>query len=391
MNNLSQIYNDNLSQIINLAKVKSIDLRKQREALWNYIYNTCEIHSSIYEYNLFSDITIICKHAKKTATIISKDLNKRYKYITIHEYLKGKENIISLNGEKIIYIYEDEINNKVKKRFSNYADAQCRLFYLSRIIYNPALFLDIIKYKTDENYSFKESQLIILNEILKCFKILIKDKFTDIKLGDGYKHIITKKKSNILHEEEIKIKNFIKKMMSLENNNGVFAVANNNEGPVIATSDSSWDFIKKIKTVLNKSKFNNNRYDRFYYEINKDYIYNDFRLAQISLIDRKNNNILMRLYNNLDYEAIPVIEKKNKQDSYYIMHEAVYFRFILYDIIFNDKYNYNLTELFNMFRRLLSRDITSDIKSMDCALFYVGQYIDDKVEKIKLGGSMKRL
>lgn len=237
---------NNLIQIVNLAKVKSIDLRKQREDLWGEIYKLCESNSDIYEYNILSDITLICKNAKETANIISKDLNKKYKYITIHNYLKGKENIISLNGEKIIYIYEDEINDK--------NEAKKRLFYLSRFIYNPSVFLDIIKYKTAplENKTFNEAQLTLLNDILNCFKLLCAKEDINIKLGARSKNIIVKKhitNNYNSREEEKDIKSFIIKNMSIENNNGLFAVSSNKEGPIVASSNYSWDFIKKNKNI----------------------------------------------------------------------------------------------------------------------------------------------
>jgi hypothetical protein len=144
---------------------------------------------------------------------------------------------------------------------------------------------------------------------------------------------------------------------------------------------------------LNRSKFNKHNYDRFYYEISQNFIYNDFRLKRIALIDKKTNIVVLYIFNNLEYEAMPCVEKK--------ILDIVMLRYELYNIIFptqqkalnklsGDKLindiNIKLEKIFTIFREFILKKNTNIEE-----LSYAGEYKEDKVEKIRLGGEMIRL
>lgn len=383
-----------LSQILNLAKTKNVDLKSQRSNLWDKIILLCKEKKSndffIYEYIENTEIVVLCKHAKKQANNIANLLfNDISKYITVHSYLRGKENIISIDGSKSIYLYENELSNTLDIKQDALSNIH-RIFYLSRVIYHPSILLDLINDK-----KLKNTQIVIFQELLNCFKRLLRNNPNNIYLEEISKKIeggrINKKniiiKKNNREEEDINIylENIISGYESL--------LYYNNKKYITASSSNSWELIKSIKNKLNRSKFNKHNYDRFYYEISQNFIYNDFRLKRIALIDKKTNIVVLYIFNNLEYEAMPCVEKK--------ILDIVMLRYELYNIIFptqqkalnklsGDKLindiNIKLEKIFTIFREFILKKNTNIEE-----LSYAGEYKEDKVEKIRLGGEMIRL
>ncbi len=378
---------DRLSQILNLAKTKNIDLKNQRSKIWDKIILLCREKESkdffIYEYTENTEIVILCKNAKKQANNIANLLfNDISKYITIHSYLRGKENIISIDGSKSIYLYENEISNNLVIE-QNILNNIHRIFYLSRILYHPSILLDVI----NENKKLKHTQIAILQEITNCFKRTLRNKLNKTYLseinnkiegGRIYKKNIIVKKNNNKNEEDVNA--YLEKILCRYES----LLYYNNKKYIIASSSNSWELIKSIKNKLNKSKFNKHKYDRFYYEISQNFIYNDFRLKRIALKDKKTNDVILYIFNNLEYEAIPCIENK--------LLDIVMLRYELYNIIFLtqhidlDDINIKLEKVFNIFREFILKKYINIEE-----LSYAGEYKEDKVEKIRLGGEMIRL
>ena len=372
-----------LSQILNLANTKSIELKNQKGKLWDTIISICKERQSndffIYEYTENTELIIICKSAKKNSEEISKKMhNLVSKYITIHSYLRGKENIISIDGHKSIYLYENELYDTKSYSALEHKWAYIhRIFCLSRALYHPSILLDI----SGEEKTLKKTQLAILQEILNCFKKIKStsiDKALISKIEGGRvdkKSFIVKKSKTNNDSKEINA--YLESILSKYDN---LLFYNNNEY-IQASSSNSWELIKIIKNKLNKSKFNKQVYDRFYYEISQNFIYNDFRLKRISLIDKKTNKTILYIFNNLEYEAMPCVNNN--------LLKIVIFRYELYNIIFSkdDRKDVDskIEYVFNIFRDFILKKI--DLYNLS----YAGEYKEDKVEKIRLGGDMIRL
>jgi hypothetical protein len=168
----------------------------------------------------------------------------------------------------------------------------------------------------------------------------------------------------------------------------VICMSNKDINNLIITSSDMWKVAKKLKDKLNK-KFSNGR-DRFYYDISQNFIYNDFRLKRIKFVDRKNNTTTFTLFNNLEYEALPC-------SSDYKMNPSVEIRYLLYNAVIqnmsmSNKKNIDtenkvlyVNRALQLFKKIILEP--EDIESV----YYAGKWLDDKVEKIRLGGGMVRL
>lgn len=384
-----------IKEIFSLAKDKRAALLNQKAPLWNKIKEVCDIVKNgnntfvIYEYAPFSEITIICKKAKESSDKIARLLlADGYKYITIHRYLRDKENIISVDGKRVVVLFE----NDIQQTETPYDDSELakinvyglRLLYLSRELYNPSIFLDICK------KSMNETQLLFLNSMLQSWKAwrVNKDNTEELEsvIGGGKFKKFDKAIIKKVNREEDYYSFIISYIHKINEEKCALVVSNMNKYNLIIVSNDIWKIAKQLKDKLNK-KFG--RGDRFYYEISQKFIYNDFRLKRITFIDKKDRKVAFTLFNNLEYEAIPCSIDK---DNSFKIHPAVELRYILYNSIFQTSFEQkelDKAEGINSALALFKKIILEPTKVEE--VYYVGRWLDDKVEKIRLGGNMIRL
>lgn len=387
----------NIEKTLELAAEKSLILKKQLNPIWEIILNFCkngEINGKesveIYEYVQYTEIHVLATEPVTIANNLVKEMSKISKFITVHTYLRGKECIISIDGRKTVFLYE-KFTKGVKTNENNEDVSEFqRLLFMSRELYHPNLFLDVVKGKLNE------SQEIFLEIVVKLLSKISKtngnnsDLSLDI-LGGRSKQLIVKKEHKKEYRKDFKSDSddIMKYIKNCFKNSGVeYAFTSNdkvnnklNEDPLRATSNDSWNIIKKLKKDLNK-KFNSMKYDRFYYEISQNHIFNDFRFKRINLIDKRGNKVILSLYNNMEYESIPTTENN-------ICHDFVKFRYIIYDICKREGTEEIVSkmEIENLVKTLKNGfDSCKKINELQ----YVGAYIDDRSVKINMGGYMKR-
>ncbi len=380
-----------VKKIYQLAKERKDILESQREKLWEDIYLVCKSikkednYFVIHEYNKYSDITIICKKSKKSSEDIANALSsKNIKFITIHRYLRDREHIISIDGKKVIFLYENDVN-QIQTPNANIESENIRAYgfkilYMLRHLYGPNVLLNI------SNKNLKDDHVIYLNSILQLFKQISKKKeLQSTENISGGRHKFTKASKFIVKRNNSNegVNEFIQKYISDINDSRSAVILKNDRCSIIVSNDM-WNVVKGLKDKLNK-KFNKERKgDRFYYEISQNFIHNDFRLKRISVVDRKTKKIILYVFNNLEYEAIP---------SFYnfIMHPSVELRYMLYNMCINlntdmiTSLDENILLAFQTFKKIVLEPV--DINK----IYYVGNWLEDKVEKIRLGGSMIRL
>jgi hypothetical protein len=384
-----------LEKILELADEKSLLLKKQLNPIWEIVLNFCENEKNvdIYEYVQYTEIHLLAENPNSIANKIVKELSVISKFITVHTYLRGKECIISIDGRKTVFLYEKFGKEYRKENGKDISEIQ-RLLFMSRELYHPNLFLDIAKGKLNQ------PQELFLDIVVKLLSKLNNKNDKEWNLNDilgGKRGNIIVKKNNTMKgrdrtdKREFKsdkndkndIIEYIKKCFKSSEMEYAFASSstgtNNYEEPIRATTSESWNIIKKLKTDLNK-KFNSMKYDRFYYEISQNHIFNDFRFKRINLIDKRYNKVILSLYNNMEYEAIPVIENN-------ICHDFVKFRYILYDLSKKENVGNEDVEVKSLIQTLKSG--FASCKKIN-ELQYIGKYIDDRSVKINMGGDMKR-
>jgi hypothetical protein len=393
-----------IEKILELASEKSLMLKKQLNPIWEIVLNFCEKNRSgngvveIYEYVQYTEIHLLTLNPTVIATKLVKEMSLISKFITIHTYLRGKECIISIDGRKTVFLYEkfgkiESKGNKESGKNDGDISEIKRLLFMSRELYHPNLFLDIVKGKLNQPQElFLEIIVKMLSNLNKTNEGRNGNLSLDI-IGGRSRNIIIKKvhKHSFKNDSYQKERNnvgdviaYIKKYFKSSEMEYVFTSTDNSNGePLRVTTVESWNIIKKLKTDLNK-KFNSMKYDRFYYEISQNHIFNDFRLKRINLIDKRGNKVVLSLYNNMEYEALPVLENN-------ICHDFVKFRYMLYDICKKNEGNYeNIisdSEIKSMIQTL--KNGFASCKKMN-ELQYVGKYIDDRSVKINMGGDMKR-
>jgi len=278
---------------IEAASKKAIALRSIRSTLWEILDNFDLV---LYSKDSFKEYKFISKKPKEDAMRLATLLTSVSPYVTVHSFVFGNEQIISIDNDKVAFIYYCDKDIESVRDFNK-----------SRELYSPGYFI-----------SMKE--------------------------GAGKSH----KKQNI----------YVKKNTGIVDKyfeNCKILFARNNE--YVASVDI-WTIAKELKKKYDKIK-----YGQVKYVINKPFIFEDFRLKCITFIDNDNKTFLW-LFNNLEYEALPLIDGT--------LHPAVVYRYKLY-------------------ANLIMKKIEVSQPDMDMPDEYIGQYVNEKSEKFKLGGFMFRM
>jgi beta-galactosidase beta subunit len=396
-----------IDKIINTSKYKAIAFKNENKKLYECILNFCSKNNVLL---LNKNVNMIELDDKKLKNKEMEDLDEDFSfhifttepqeiskrlseeiyntystYITIHIYLRGSENIISIDNNKVVYVYK-YASKEIKKDINSiecvvlnkklqFLDSLTLLFFMSRDLYHPSVFLDICRKK--DNKIFNSFCKILLNSYKKIESDEnSKHKFLEsIIQGAGSRNKFNK---NNLFE----IKKFIKKYLieCVKGGDDIILLGIDNYENII--SSKSFPLIKDLKLKIEK-KYK----QQFRYIMSDFFVFNDFRFKRITLITQSGERLLS-IFNNLEYEAVPVIKKES---DIKIAHPIVNIRYELFNLMTNIHYSKEIKKY------TIKTSIEKCIENLKTAydrnnenIEYIGKYKDDRIEKFKIGSSAWR-
>lgn len=367
---------NDINELIESSKDKIINLREVNSKLYDIIIKFCVDNSLIlsnYNINLINkyervdnpkDFNFIIlsnkpkEHAISLCNIISKEYSK---FVTALIFLERREISITVNRLRIIKLQLffnygvnliEKLNLKTVNVLSNkkmyYTSDIYELFIRTHELYNP------------DNMTTERDA--ILDKLMQPY--------TKKSIADNiYKLYINKKLSK--DDPIIKIFNAIDAETFVDIELVVLSIMKNKISVAIHSK-----YNKYIGNKLNEIFTGHN------IEVKRGnfYLFDDFRLQKINYNIKKDNKKILTVstYNFIDYEIIPIIEKKNKL---VIPHSLVKMRFMLLDLITMQLYDkfYN-NNLFNMMMSNISSIYNS---SQNDIIGYYGIYRAEILDRQK--------
>lgn len=353
-------------------------------------------------------------HAANLVNILFKEYSK---YVFTTSYLNNNEIVISIDNNRVIYfnlLFSSNIEYKTKIKPIKYNNMfllpnDIVLLFLTHELYKPSIFINLINdnsLMTYKNTIYKEKPINKLTNIEKYF-ILLKTTFPYNKQVVNNIEIINRSYSQGLKNKilfnffKIILTLDISKSMTLLDIHAINILSSNDLSSssyndtfnfIIQNNSNSNKFniiqyiLDIIKDILKQQKI---KYKSIAYKKSNIYLYNDFRLKKtnIYLITYDNKKIsLINLFNNTDYELIPIIKKYQNLN---IAHEFVIIRFMLINLIEIKLYDpYFNDSIYNKYVLNISKLYTLNIEYTK--IFYIGVYKDDKIDKFKLGANVDR-
>lgn len=387
----------NIDDIVNISYYKALDFKYDLQKLYDLVFSFCDSNNDIYIYNYNINLSIIentkyeqidlnedfqfilfSQTPKETAMDLVKNIANNYsKYVTISSYLYNNEQIITIDNNKLIYINmllsKNNINDieSISYKHNNFnlniLPHEYVLLYMSKNLYHPNLFLDIIN-SNHPKYFIKFCK--ILSYVNKSENI--------------------KNKNIIINKNNIKQK-IVNYVLSILNDLDDILLIDTE--PLCISCNKFIDITKYIKKqITNFLSSNGIEYNNIVYTISNTFIYDDFRLKKIILYVELPNipriNII-NIFNNLNYEIMPTIGKQNNLNK---AHELVIVRILLFNLISVMLYDKNLTsknkqKYINKIIKLVQN--ISKINPYK-EITYMGNYRDDKIDKFRIGSNMFR-
>ena len=386
-----------LNDIVNISYYKALDFKYDLQKLYDLIFSFCDSNKNIYLYNYNINLAIIenkkykqldldddfqfilfSQTPKQTAMKLFDIISEKYsKYVALSSYLYNNEQIITIDNNKLIYVNMLLSANTVNiiephiYKFNNYKlnilPHEIVLLYMSKKLYHPSIFLDIIN--SDHPVFF-----------IKFCKIL---SYINNSNENNIQQLIINKNS-------IKQK-IINSIIELLNEVDNVAFIDNN--PLCISYNKFIDLIKQIKIHVAKFLSKNGiEYNNISYTISNTFIYDDFRLKKVTLYVELPNiprMSIITIFNNIDYEIVPIIKNTKKNNK---AHELVIVRTLLFNLISAMIYDKNISKktkqnyISNIVK--LVQNISKINYHKD--IYYMGNYRDEKIDKFKLGSNTFR-
>jgi hypothetical protein len=413
-----------MENLLKNSNYKILNYKKDLFKLYNIIFNFCKKNNIIisnynynislinkYKYNLhdinndFNFILFSYNPKRDAINLVNEIYNNYTKYTFLNSYVFDKEITISIDNMRIIHFYllfesENKIVNKLNYLSNNnllYLPNYIELFYVVHKLYNPNNFLKYLEY----DYTKFDNYNKLIETPIKGYDLT----YVYNKLINNLEH------NNLYYKNQLDKNNIKNKIIDLlfnellNNNlnlnlilldiNAIeyllhFKLDNiNNLYFILDNLDNNLKLI--IKVIDNIIKKNN---ILLKYEIvskkSSFYIFNDFRLKKyiIKIIDQNTNKIynIATFFNSTSYELIPIVEQyKNIK----IPHQFVIIRFLLLNLIslqlFDKNYNSKNYQTF-IYNIIRTKKININFKN----IYYEGIFIDDKIDKFKLGSYVYR-
>ncbi len=381
--------NNNTNIIISNSNINNVQLTKNKYVLTDI--------DSDFMFNLYS------ANPYKDSINLSNIIYKSYsKYVVMLSFLRNKEIVISIDNNKLIkfqliflYKNDNEVNDLYNKIDCQTIELNTLDLY-SKINKNKKIINEIFNCKFTNNFI----ELITLTHKLYHPSYLI-----DFYKKDDYKHrrtfntiiqnIILNQQNNTaiikkninnqilqkIRQKIIKNIHLLKEVVILNKYSTKTDINYNDILQLIIYSK----YIDIVKNIINNSiesdKFN------IIIKPNSIFIMNDFRFKRINIqIQNKENNdkyTLLYLYNSIDYELIPVISNTN------IPHPLVAIRFEIINLFYNKLFNQKFNILF-LNETMHKLNILFNLIDDSFKIKYIGNYVDERIEKFKLGSSTYR-
>lgn len=445
--NINNILNISYYKILNYKE----ELKNLYKIIFNFCHNkNIIIHNhninldvkhnlnyKLYDINNDFNFELLSINPYQDAVSLANQLFNNYsKYITMASYLNNKEIIITIDNNRLIkFGLLFSFSNKILKSIYNptykfkydlnifnikYSSDILQLLTITHKLYNPTNFLKYINnydnninnnsnnsnlnnkkfiYKVD-GYSLSDIYNELINNLLNIKYLEDVNIFNDIRSkilkytinninNDSYTDI------NIILLDSYALDNYNKKLIYKNINNSKLDNYNNILNIIIQKK-----YLNYLINIINQY-LKNNKLETKYKVIQTThnlYIVNDFRLEKNNIIlndlETNKNITLLITYNSSDYELFPIIYKINK---ILIPHPIVLIRFLLLNL-FNLQIldpSYNESTYNNIINKIktcyqFEKIINNEIKNKKIYLKYFGIFIDDKIEKYKLGSSIYR-
>ena len=414
-----------MDNLVSKSNYKILNYKNDLENLYTIIFNYCLENNVIisnynynlskikkYQYKLFDinndfNLILFSFNPKKDATNLVNNIYTNYsKYCFTNSYIYDKEITISVDNMKIINMYllfetKNKIVNEINLlSYDNklYLPNYIELFHICHRLYSPTYFLKYLKYNNDDYINsdkLNETPITGYNLIYVYNKII---NYTLLNSNLSYKNIIDTNKIknkiinllfNKLCNKEIELN-----LILLDINAIDILLTNkiNNLYTLYYILNNLNNNIKIIINIIDKIIKDNNLLSDYEIIVKKSsfYVYNDFRLKKylIKIYDKDNDKFynIITLFNSTDYELIPIVKEFN---TIKIPHPIVILRFLLLNLIslqlFNKNYN-NTIYLNFIYNLSLLKKISLNFTNV----YYDGIYIDDKIDKFKIGSYVYR-
>jgi len=413
-----------MENLLKNSNYKILNYKNDLLKLYNIIFNFCKNNNIIisnfnynialinkYNYNLhdinndFNFILFSYNPKKDAINLVNEIYNNYTKYTFINSFIFDKEITISVDNMRIINIYllfetENKIINKLEYLSNDnllYLPNYIELFYVVHKLYHPNNFLKYLDY----DYTKFDNYNKLTETPIKGFDLI----YVYNKLIDNLEN------NNIYYKNQIdknQIKNIIIDLLFTEllNNNlnlhlilldinAIEYLLNlkldsiNNLAFILNNLDNNLKLIIKIiDNIIQKNKI------LLKYEIiikkSSFYIFNDFRLKRyiIKVIDQNTNKIfnIVTFFNSTSYELIPIVYEFKYIK---IPHPLVIIRFLLLNLIslqlFDKNYNSKIYQNF-IYNIVRTKKININFNN----IYYEGIFIDEKIDKFKLGSYVYR-
>ncbi len=394
-----------IDKLIKFSNYKILDFKTDLNIIYNIIFKFCndndvliynpninisKINNTKYEMkDINTDFTFIIltpspkKHSNELLDIVYKNYSK---YVSLSYYIHYSEIILTIDNNKLVYfnlLLDPKINsleniNYIDYKYKDYklkiVSNELTLMILLHKLYNPSIFLDILKGKSNylEIYNTIISQFKFDNAIVKNTQKLLE--FKHIILNDFY-NVISSMEIDIVLLDSYAIGLLNKKDSNIETFNSTLNLILSIKNNIIKL------FVKIIEDILKKNKI---EYKRVIYSISNIYILNDFRLKKVNIfVVLKNDQkiTLLNIFNSIEYEVLPIVKKIS---NIYIPHEFVIIRFILLNLISMQLYDKNLKK--TTIDKYKNEIYTiSKLNNIYKEIIYIGNFKDEKIDKFNIG------
>jgi len=394
-----------IDKLIKFSNYKILDFKTDLNIIYNIIFKFCndndvliynpninisKINNTKYEMkDINTDFTFIIltpspkKHSNELLDIVYKNYSK---YVSLSYYIHYSEIILTIDNNKLVYfnlLLDPKINsleniNYIDYKYKDYklkiVSNELTLMILLHKLYNPSIFLDILKGKSNylEIYNTIISQFKFDNAIVKNTQKL--SEFKHIILNDFY-NVISSMERDIVLLDSYAIGLLNKKDSNIETFNSTLNLILSIKNNIIKL------FVKIIEDILKKNKI---EYKRVIYSISNIYILNDFRLKKVNIfVVLKNDKkiTLLNIFNSIEYEVLPIVKKIS---NIYIPHEFVIIRFILLNLISMQLYDKNLKK--TTIDKYKNEIYTiSKLNNIYKEIIYIGNFKDEKIDKFNIG------
>ncbi len=380
------------------------------DELYDIVYDHCADNRDVYIYSITKTLAYLrseawkptrvdmdfvfvllsktpVQTARRLATVI---IEKYSPYVSISASIAGLEQVISVDNVRLISIslFMENTDSDVISPWYDIGSSAIQLlepimtlFYLSRELYHPTHLVDIMNGgESGLLRDFSDITTLAYNKVRQCGVDGCID-VADIRVVQKRDNVLTQCIDSIV---ELASGDLLGKMV-------LAGYANN--GAMQVCAYRSIDVAKAITKTVRDIR----GVDKSSYIMSTGFVMGDFRLKRVSVhvISHGRRVHVASVFNNLSYEAIPLISMQSSSsvDNMklpLVAHPFVELRMWLYGVAFQRFYGKQKDELGGASLWAHVKSTLDRSKGITSSVFYVGKYRDERVDKIKMGMSVWR-